>query len=128
MAKGRSALMVQRDVAKERREAVDDLKELAAACNVLSGKWMLFPEPGSVNEVWGKVARATANGELGTAAKAETRVDSEKERLICVYTKDFRDKNDVARVLSRMRELELVRPGGRYIYYKSGQLWSLVFG
>jgi hypothetical protein len=118
---GKPLNMLRNDLAKERRETVKDLRELAVACNVLTGKWMLFPDPGYVNDVWEKVARATANNELGIAAKVETRVEQEKARLICVYTRDFRDKDDVARVLNRMRELELVRPGGRQIYYKSGQ-------
>lgn len=112
--------VVQRDLAQERRSAVADLLELAAACGVVEGKWMLFPEPGRVNEVWAKVARATAADELGVAAKVETRVTVGKERLICVYTRDFRDKDDVARVLGRLAQLELVRPGGRQIYYKTG--------
>ncbi|KAG7284118.1 hypothetical protein NEMBOFW57_010479 [Staphylotrichum longicolle] len=116
---GGGAAKAQRDVAAERREAVADLKALAGACHVVTGKWMLFPEPGQVNEVWGKVARATAEGGLGTVAKVETRIESGKARLVCVYTRDFRDKEDVARVLGRMRELELVRPEGRQIYYKS---------
>lgn len=117
---GRTAMALKREVAGARREAVEDLRRLAGACNVVTGKWMLFPEPGSVNEVWGKVATATAGGRLGVGAKVETRVQAAKERLICVYTRDFRDKDDVARVLNRMRELELVRPGGRQVYYKSG--------
>jgi hypothetical protein len=123
--RGRSAAALQKDVADHRREAIADLRALAGSYNVITGKWMLFPEPGYVNEVWAKVARATAGNELGIGAKVETRVESGKERLICVYTKDFRDKDDVARVLNRMRELELVRPGGRQIYYKSGQLLVL---
>ncbi|AEO67752.1 1aa27437-0e3f-49f3-828c-21c5fee6622b [Thermothielavioides terrestris] len=116
---GRSLAKLQKDVAKERRAAVEDLRQLAVVCNVVLGKWMLFPEPGSVNSVWAKVARATANNELGVSAKVETRVDSQKARLICVYTRDFRDKDDVARVLNRLRQLELVSPGGKQIYYKS---------
>ncbi len=114
---------VARDVGRARREAVADLTALAGACGMVSGKWMLFPEPGHVNEVWGRVARATAEGSLGDCAKVETRVTADKERLVCVYTRDFRDKDDVARVLRRMAELELVRPGGRLIYYKSGKWW-----
>jgi hypothetical protein len=123
---GRSLASLQRDVADHRRETIADLRALAGRYNVITGKWMLFPEPGYVNDVWAKVARATAANELGVAAKVETRVQAGKERLICVYTEDFRDKDDVARVLNRMRELELVRPGGRQIYYKSGQLLSLL--
>lgn len=32
-----------------------------------------------------------------------------KERLICIYIEDFMDKDDVVRVLRRMKELELVK-------------------
>jgi hypothetical protein len=117
-----SRAKLDRDIAKARRETVSDLTDLAVACNVLTGKWMLFPMPGEVNEVWGKVARATAAGALGMAAKVDTRTERGKERLICVYTKDFRDKEDVARVLGRLRELGLVQPDvGRQIYYKTGE-------
>lgn len=118
---GMPQFVVKQDTAKERREAVEDLLQLAAGCNLISGKWMLFPEPGDVNSVWAKVARATADNEFGTAAKVETKAVAGKERLICVYTRDFRDKKDVARVLRRMGELGLVRAGGRQIYYKSGK-------
>ncbi|KAK4140098.1 uncharacterized protein C8A04DRAFT_15242 [Dichotomopilus funicola] len=110
---------LRQDVAKERRETVSDLRELADACNVVTGKWMLFPPPGEVDAVWACVAAATAEGELGTAAKVETRSRADKERLVCVYTKDCREKEDVARVLIQMRELGLVKPGGKQIYYKS---------
>ncbi|KAK3384784.1 hypothetical protein B0H63DRAFT_170599 [Podospora didyma] len=108
------------NIAKERAEVIQILRDLAVHLNVLSGKWMLFPEPSKVNDVWATVVRATANNELGICAKVESRVKSEKERLICVYTNDFRDKNDIARVLNRMRELGLVRAGGKQIYYKCG--------
>ncbi|KAL2268138.1 hypothetical protein VTJ83DRAFT_2984 [Remersonia thermophila] len=113
---------LDREVAKERRATVEDLHELAVAYSMLTGKWMLFPAPGCVNEVWAKVVQATVAGTLGIAAKVDTRAAGQggKERVVCVYTKDFRDKNDVARVLNRLRELELVRPGeGRPLYYKS---------
>lgn len=120
---GRSPFVVKKEIFKEREAAIQDLRTLAADCNVLSGKWMLFPEPDTVNEVWRAVAHATARNELGIVAKVDTRASSGKERLICVYTSDFRDKDDVARVLNRLRQLELVRQGGRPIYYKSGQLF-----
>ncbi|KAK4452092.1 hypothetical protein QBC34DRAFT_399154 [Podospora aff. communis PSN243] len=116
---GRSPFIVNKEISKERSAAIQDLRDLAANSNVLSGKWMLFPEPGRVNEVWEAVAHATAKNELGIVAKVETKGAVEKkERLICVYTYDFRDKDDVARVLNRLRQLELVRPGGRQVYYK----------
>jgi hypothetical protein len=131
---GRALTALKKDVVNERRETIEDLRDLAGACNVVTGKWMLFPEPECVDEIWAKIAIATANGELGIGAKVETRVQGKKDRLVCVYTSDFRDKDDVARVLNRLGELELVRPSGKQIYYKSGQLgnsssfqWALAY-
>ena len=125
-ASGKPASQIQRDVHQERVEAVQDLQALAVACNFVTGKWMLFPDPAHVDDVWARVAHATARNELGIGAKVETRGDaaSKKARLICIYTKDYRDKGDVARVLNRLRELELVKagPGNKQIYYKTG--WS----
>lgn len=86
---------------------------------------MLFVEPTSVNEVWASVAKATVRNELGIAAKVAPRQErgSPRERVVCIYTYDFRDKDDIARVLHRLRQLELVRDraAGKPIYYKAGE-------
>lgn len=75
--------------------------------------------------MWEIVAKATANNELGIAAKVLPRSpleDPRKDRILCVYTADFRDKTDVGRVLQTLRELRLVEARGRPIYYKPGKL------
>lgn len=85
---------------------------------------MLFCSPAEVNDVWETIAKATANNELGIAAKVLPRTpleNSRKDRLICVYTSDFEDKADVGRVLQKLRELKLVESRGRPIYYKPGK-------
>lgn len=91
---------------------------------------MLFVEPAFVNDVWERVAQATVKNELGIAAKVAPREErgSVKERLVCIYTYDFRDKDDIARVLHRLRQLELVRDraAGKPIYYKAGGCCSFI--
>lgn len=85
---------------------------------------MLFCPPAEVNDVWDIIAKATANNELGIAAKVAPRPaddDFRKDRLVCVYTADFADKTDVGRVLQKLRELRLVEIRGRPIYYKPGE-------
>lgn len=85
---------------------------------------MLFCDVSEVNEVWDVVAKATANNELGIASKVAPRPetgDVRKERLICVYTKDFMDKIDIGRVLQRLKELRLADGKSRRIYYKPGE-------
>ncbi|MCJ1388975.1 hypothetical protein MMC18_001827 [Xylographa bjoerkii] len=92
------------------RETVRTAILAAARANGCAwGKWMLFPTAADVNRVWGVVARATAAGELGGAAKVATE-DGQGERvgrLICIYTEDFSDKEDVKRVLLKLVELGL---------------------
>lgn len=89
---------------------------------------MLFVEPAFVDDVWATIARATFKNELGLAAKVSPREErgSTRERLICIYTYDFSDRDDIARVLARMKQLDLVRngPGRKPIYYKAGSLPS----
>ncbi|KAF9873606.1 hypothetical protein CkaCkLH20_09065 [Colletotrichum karsti] len=108
------------DINDEKKQAVQDILALAHACKVKAGKWMIFCPPREVNEVWRIIARATANNELGIAAKVAPRQDAtgKKDRIIAVYTADFSDMADVTRVLRRLRELKVVESTGRPIYYK----------
>ncbi|EQB51365.1 hypothetical protein CGLO_09098 [Colletotrichum gloeosporioides Cg-14] len=108
------------EINHEKKQAVKDVLSLAHACKVRSGKWLLFCSPRDVNEVWAIIARATANNELGIAAKVAPRQDAtgRKDRMIAVYTADFNDVTDVMRVLRRLRELKVVEAMGRPIYYK----------
>lgn len=94
---------------------------------------MIFSDAADVDETWAAVARATAKNELGVAAKVEPRPDpstqylpggseyQQQQRLICVYTVDFADVADVRRVARRLRELGLVPPRGKPLFYKPGQ-------
>lgn len=58
---------------------------------------MLFPGPFSADAIWAKIARATYTGELGIAAKIATKDDSGRSQVICVYTQNFADLDDVKR-------------------------------
>ncbi|KAK5995774.1 UPF0696C11orf68-like protein [Cladobotryum mycophilum] len=118
---GKRKPFIEKEVGKERKKAVDDILHLAHLGKVRTGKWMLFCSVTEVNEVWEIVVKATANNELGIAAKVAPRSqtqDPRKDRLLCVYTADFADKVDVKRVLQKLRELKLVETRSRPIYYK----------
>jgi hypothetical protein len=81
-------------------------KEVTALFNAgVTGKWMPFTAPERVKEVWATIVEATEAGRLGWAAKVATSSKPGKDRLICVYTKDWRDQRDVARVLGELRAM-----------------------
>ncbi|EGR48871.1 uncharacterized protein TRIREDRAFT_22168 [Trichoderma reesei QM6a] len=135
---GQAPSVVEREISRQRKQATGDILKLAHLVKVRTGKWMLFCPTTEVNEVWEIVAKATANNELGIAAKVAPRSpleDPRKDRLLCVYTADFTDMADVGRVLQKLRELKLVEARGRPIYYKpdaftyigisSGNPWGL---
>ncbi|KAJ0115880.1 hypothetical protein J7T55_004049 [Diaporthe amygdali] len=129
---GRASTAMSRQITTEREGCVNDVLMLARLMKVRTGKWMLFVEPAFVNDVWERVAQATVKNELGIAAKVAPREErgSVKERLVCIYTYDFRDKDDIARVLHRLRQLELVRDraAGKPIYYKADAFTYLGIG
>ncbi|PON21849.1 hypothetical protein TGAM01_v209279 [Trichoderma gamsii] len=125
---GKGKSVVEKEIRKEQKQAVNDILDLAHLAKVRTGKWLLFCPASEVNEMWEIVAKATANNELGIAAKVLPRSpleDPRKDRLLCIYTADFRDKTDVGRVLQTLRELRLVEARGRPIYYKPGKFSAL---
>lgn len=101
-----------------RKTLEHDILTAARETGVTSGKWMLFPPADKVDSVWQTVVTALDEGKLGNTAKVATDDGSRQARLICVYTDDFGDKEDVKRVLRALAEKELVNAEWRPIYYK----------
>jgi hypothetical protein len=101
-----------------RRELEKNILALAQETGVTHGKWMLFPTVDRVDQYWGAVVKAMEKGELGDVAKVAPDDGSGQARLICVYTADFEDVEDVRRVVGKLADIGLVEKGARPIYYK----------
>lgn len=78
-----------------------------------------------VHHTWRLVCEGVVEDRLGSAAKVavdssikSTAQNGTSQRLICVYTKDFSDVEDVRRVLDELIELGLAPREGSSIYYK----------
>ena len=79
-----------------------------------SGKWLLFISTGRIDSVWRIINLETKAGRLGIAAKVATAKHNELStsasvRLICVYTYDCNDLDDVRRVRQQLRELGFIK-------------------
>ena len=74
-----------------------------------TGKWILRVPPAVADEVWRKVARATADGTLGCSAKIGPAlgVDANEMVVCCVYVADFANRPEVRRVLLALLALEI---------------------
>ncbi|MBI5243018.1 MAG: DUF1917 domain-containing protein [Elusimicrobia bacterium] len=75
-----------------------------------NGKWLIFVPLARVDAVWELIRLATEEGRLGDSAKVATAranhnaVDQDK-KVICVYTYDWQDKEDVMRIRAELRTL-----------------------
>mmetsp|Transcript_18526 Transcript_18526/g.21384 ORF Transcript_18526/g.21384 Transcript_18526/m.21384 type:complete len:361 (+) Transcript_18526:201-1283(+) len=88
----------------EKQDCVNSLLAIAVSQGYTVGKWMLFVNPSNVDEVWEKIARATANGQLGCSAKIAPSLGQERVCLCCVYVSDFSDQTQVKRVLIALKD------------------------
>lgn len=79
---------------------------------------MLFLKLENVTRVWKKIVDAVINNRLGSMVKIAPESGKSDERLVCIYTRDFRDEEDVLRVLQELVAMGLAG-SGKPLYYKS---------
>src|SRR5713226_5561557 len=77
------------------------------------GKWLVFVPLPQVDEVWEKIRRSTEEGRLGGSAKVSTakpnpNARDQNTKVICVYTYDWTDEEDVTRVREELRRLGIL--------------------
>lgn len=90
------------------------------ATTAQNGKWLVFIPTEQVDEVWATIKQATEEGKLGSSSKVATAASNHydsRERVICVYTYDWTDAEDVRRVRAELRKLGITRK----IAYKSDE-------
>jgi hypothetical protein len=74
------------------------------------GKWLVFVPLSQIDEVWAKIRLATEEGRLGSSSKVATarpnpNATNPDTKVICVYTYDWTDEEDVRRVRHELRTL-----------------------
>lgn len=89
-----------------------DIRDISRADMQSVGKWMLFTDVKNVDTQWAVIEHATLTGQLGIASKVSTKLSyyHQDDRVICVYTKDYADIEDVRRVLRALRGLGFTGP------------------
>ena len=111
------------DIRMEREEVMRNLTRLADVCELRAGKWIIHVPHDRCEEAWRKIVTATVKNELGSEACVK-RGDSESSaisggKLFKVFTRDYRDKAEAARLLGRLDKLGILNRD-KEIYYKSG--------
>ena len=71
--------------------------------NPRGGKWLLFPENHQVEVIWERVLLLLAANRLGNAIKVSgDNKDCRESYVICIYTSDYENVEDVLRVLTTL--------------------------
>lgn len=75
-----------------------------------SGKWLIFDHAEKIDALWELISVAVQNGHLGPSAKVSTakpnpNAKDNDTRVICVFTEDFNDQEDVRRIEKELRAL-----------------------
>jgi len=74
------------------------------------GKWLVFIPIAQIDNAWSKIKSATETGRLGDLSKVATakpnpNATNPNTKVICVYTYDWTDKEDVMRIRQELRQL-----------------------
>jgi hypothetical protein len=74
------------------------------------GKWLIFLKTELLDEYWNKIRQSLHDSGLGSIAKTATskpnpNAASSKEKVICVYSYDADDKEDVMRIRQSLRDI-----------------------
>ncbi|XP_078352186.1 UPF0696 protein C11orf68 homolog [Oculina patagonica] len=91
-----------------RRITADFVRDLAGKYGYTSGKWLIYSTSARIDAIWTSVAKAVVSGSLGFAAKVSTREPEEKTHVICVYTEDFTNEEQVRAVEKGLREVGII--------------------
>jgi hypothetical protein len=77
---------------------------------VRGGKWLIFVPSSHVDDAWATIKTAIEKGKLGQSAKVATakpnpNAQNPNVKVICVYTYDCDDREDVMRIRQALRDL-----------------------
>jgi Domain of unknown function (DUF1917) len=84
------------------------LVEIATQQECTVGKWLLYFTESNVDANWEQIARATADGRLGSSSKVcpmKNRPNPNIPCVCCVYVEDFTCKSEVKRVLLELETM-----------------------
>lgn len=80
-----------------------------------TGKWCVFKDAKDVDDCWFKITQLCEIGKI-VCAKVSTnlaRENSGKDKhVICVYTKDYRDKDDLENIRTMLRDIGITEDLG----------------
>lgn len=80
------------------------VEQLARHFKCLGGKWMVFPKVKTVDSQWKRIVNAILTGKL-SARSAKVSTPNVGKHVICIYTEDFTNSEQVMNVRQQLKEV-----------------------
>lgn len=90
-----------------------------------SGKWCIFATPAEVDRAWTRIKRAVEQGRLRHAKVSTALIRGDRPHVICVYTADWRDTEDLLTTRTILADLGFVEELG---YKRDQETRERVYG
>lgn len=79
-----------------------------------AGKWLIFADIKDIDAIWEKISEATKKGLLGNGSKVSTAkinamAKDRNQKVICVYTYDVNDIEDVSKIRAELYKLGITQ-------------------
>lgn len=100
---------------------IENIDKIASEQNVLVGKWLIYNVEPDIDNTWFLIASATIKGILGMSSKVSTALSRKEQFVICVYTENYLDIDDVMRVRNNLFDL-----GFHNVLYYKPDLYTLL--
>lgn len=84
---------------------IENIDSLAQKSGILIGKWLIYRTESEIDSAWKAIAENTWSGKLTSCAKVSTSAQKSKRHVICVYTDNYLDYEDVERIREKLRNL-----------------------
>ncbi|KAI8894315.1 translation initiation factor eIF 4e-like domain-containing protein [Globomyces pollinis-pini] len=86
-----------------KKNILKQIDELALASNLLTGKWLIFVPTMRIDSIWSGIATDVHEGSLGVSCKVSPNEGTGNSHVICVYTTNYQDLNDVMNARNVLR-------------------------
>jgi len=93
---------------------IENIDKIASEQKELVGKWLIHDNEPDIDDTWFLIGSATIKGILGSASKVSTALSRKKQYVICIYTENYLDVDDIMRVRFSLFDLGFQR----VLYYK----------
>jgi len=81
---------------------IKGIDELAKISGMVVGKWLIYRNESEIDALWTKIGKAVLKGKLGISAKVSTNYSKSKRYIICVYTYNYFDVEDIEKVRNEL--------------------------